>query len=237
MPKLPPPIDALPSPVITEHEGFLVVRDDMLPGGTKVRALPVLFDGRKEYVYAGPRYGYAQLALAHAARRAGKRATVFVAASREWHPRTLAAIRAGATAIGVPYGYLNVVKKRARDYCIANGAKLLPFGLDDPAFIAALADVARALPVTPREVWTVAGSGVLTRALQAAWPEAAFNAVQIGGTPRDVGWAELYVAPEKYEEPARCPPPFPSCDNYDAKAWQFISQYGTPGSLLWNVGA
>jgi hypothetical protein len=36
---------------------------------------------------------------------------------------------------------------------------------------------------------------------------------------------------------ARLSPPFPSCDNYDAKAWRFIRAQASPGALFWNVAA
>jgi hypothetical protein len=113
---------------------------------------------------------------------------------------------------------------------------LLPFGLDAPGFIQALSDLARKLPVKPHEVWTVAGSGVLTRALQQSWPAASFHAVQIGAVPK-VGRASLYKAPETFEQNARTRPPFPSCGNYDAKAWRFIKSHASPGALFWNVAA
>jgi hypothetical protein len=77
---------------------------------------------------------------------------------------------------------------------------------------------------------------MLSRALQLAWPEAEFIAVQIGKKP-DVGRARLLVAPERYEQDAQRPPPFASCSNYDAKAWRFIEQEGKPGDLFWNVAA
>ena len=223
-------------PVLQEIDNLLVVRDDMLPGGTKRRALPVLMNGGGEYVYASPVYGYAQVALAHVARESGKRATVFCARRSVRHARTLEAAAAGARIIEVSYGYLSVVEARARQYCEATGARLLPFGLDTPAFIEALADVARGLKVNPREVWTVAGSGVLSRALQRAWPDARFFAVQVGAVP-NAGRAEVIKAPEKFEQDARLRPPFPSCSNFDAKAWQFIRQRAAPGALFWNVAA
>ena len=113
---------------------------------------------------------------------------------------------------------------------------MLPFGLDAPPFIAALADIARRLGIAPPEVWSVAGSGVLTRALQAAWPQAAVHAVRIGAMPNH-GRAHLHQAPERYEQAARLPPPFASCDNYDAKAWRFIRAQAQPGALFWNVAA
>jgi len=93
---------------------------------------------------------------------------------------------------------MSVLKARAREYCAVIGAQLLPFGLDTPAFIEALADVARGLRVNPREVWTVAGSGVLSRALQLAWPAARFFAVQVGAVP-NAGRAQVIKAPERFE--------------------------------------
>jgi hypothetical protein len=38
-------------PQLIEHDGVLVVRDDLFPGGTKARYLPLLFDGAGEVVY------------------------------------------------------------------------------------------------------------------------------------------------------------------------------------------
>jgi len=228
-------VDA-PSAEIVEHDGILVVRDDKIPGGTKSRVLPVLFDHHTEYVYASPVYGYAQVALAHTAKAHGKKATVFCAARKTRHPRTIEAASAGARIVEVPAGYMSVVSARARLYSQAAQAKLLPFGLDDSRFIEALAHVATSLPIKPTEVWTVAGSGVLSRALQRAWPEARFFAVQVGTVP-DVGTATLLTAPERFEQDAKEPPPFPSCSNYDAKAWRFVRRHATPGACFWNVSA
>lgn len=222
-------------PQIIEHEGILVVRDDLIPGGTKARVLHVLLNDASEYVYASPVYGYAQIALAHVARESGKQATIFCAARKQLHARTVEAQRAGAKVIQVPHGYLTVVQARARAYCQITGAQLLPFGLDVPAFIEALADVARRLAIKPKEVWCAAGSGVLARALEMAWPQASINAVQVGIQP-NAGQAKIYKAPEKFEDDAKGErPPFPSCSNYDAKAWRFIKQYAQPGALFWNV--
>jgi hypothetical protein len=227
-------MDELPAPVIERHGAVDVVRDDLLPGGTKVRAL-TLGDAR-EFVYASPVAGYAQIALAIVATRFGKRATVFCAQRKKLHPRSAEAQQAGARIVQVPCGYMTVVRARAREYCAVSGAQLLPLGFDTPDFIEALADVARGLRLDPPEVWSVAGSGTLTRALQRAWPRAAFHAVRIGAEP-NAGRAEVVLAPEKFEQDARQPPPFPSCSNYDAKAWRFIQAQAKPGALFWNVAA
>jgi hypothetical protein len=214
----------------------VVVRDDLLPGGTKRRVIGPVITGNVEAVYASPAYGYAQVALAYACRDLGMRATVFTARRKTYHARTIEARDAGAQIVGVPYGYLAVVQKAARDHATEHGALLLPFGFDTPAFAERLADVARSLPVSPEEVWTVAGSGTLNRALQQAWPEAVFHAVQVGRVP-EVGGATMRVAPEPFDQDARLQPPFPSTSNFDAKAWQFIVRHARPGALFWNVAA
>lgn len=227
--------NSLPAPVITEHGGFVVVRDDFLPGGTKRRAISALFDDHKEYCYASPVYGYAQLALAYAARDHGKRATVFCAKRKIRHHLTDEAEKAGAQIIEIPSGRMSVLKYRVADYAAVHGAVVLPFGLDTPAFIEALAEVARGLPLSPSEVWTVVGSGALSRALQKAWPKATFFGVRVGRVPF-AGKATVLIAPEKYEDEAEYPPPFPSCSNYDAKVWRMMKVHASPGALFWNVG-
>jgi len=227
----------LPAPLLEVHGRLLVVRDDKIEGGTKRRAmLSVLPEmGAREFVYASPAYGYAQMALAYACRDLGFRATVFVAKRGEPHARTLEARRAGAKIVQVPHGYLSNVQAKARAYSEAVGAALVPFGLDDPRFIEAIAGVARGLGVAPPEVWCAAGSGVLARGLRAAWPEAETIAVRVGADPK-LGGARRIDAPEKYERPAKLPPPFPSCPEYDAKVWQFASRDAAEGALFWNVG-
>lgn len=230
MPKL-----ALPAPVVQTIEGFRIVRDDFIPGGTKARVLSVLFDHHKEYVYAGPCEGYAQVALAICAKRYGVKATVFSAARNEPHANTLVAIAAGAKHVGVRPGYLSVVRDRAHWYAHENHAKLLPFGLKTPELIDAMADVASSIPDMPDEVWCVAGSGTLCLALQKAWPTARVCAVRIGKAVPDIGRAVLFEAPERFEQYAKEPPPYPSCGNYDAKLWSFVRRFGNPGALVWNV--
>lgn len=189
---------------------------------------------QSHYVYASPVYGHAQLALAYAARDYGKLAHVFCAKRKIPHPLTVQAHAVGALIHEVPNGYLTVVTARAREYCHHNSWKLLPFGLDDPTFIDTLADVARALPVLPKEVWSISSSGVLTRALQQSWPNAQFFGIRVGAEP-NAGKATVLVAPEQFSQDARILPPFPSNLNYDAKAWRFIKEQASKGALFWNV--
>ena len=66
----------LPEIVIEKHENIWVVRDDLLPGGTKRRFLYRYLQSQshvREWVYASPRVGYAQVALAYACRSEERR--------------------------------------------------------------------------------------------------------------------------------------------------------------------
>jgi len=71
-------------PVIYKDRTFHVVRDDYLVGGSKQRGMVPLLENSesKEFVYAGPNNGYAQIALAYAAQLTGKKCTLFVAKTR-----------------------------------------------------------------------------------------------------------------------------------------------------------
>jgi hypothetical protein len=222
--------------IIINHNGINVVRDDLYPGGTKARVLDKALPTSKAFVYASPVYGYAQIALAHICKSRGVEAHIFCAKRKYIHPRTQEAKLAGAVIHEIPCGYLSVVTARAREFSVTNGASLLPFGLDMPGMVDAIADLALTIQVAPSEVWSVAGSGTLQRGLQKAWPEAVFHAVKIGAEPK-AGRAKLWSAPEKFEKDAKIKPPFPSCTNYDAKAWRFIIENAKPEALFWNVAS
>jgi len=225
-------------PIVREHGGVSVVRDDLYPGGTKARFMPVMFEGVTEAVYASPAEGGAQTALASVAKDLGKRATIFVAARAKLHPRTLEAARLGAKVVPVQPGYLSVVQARAKDYAKTSGARLVPFGVDLPEAIARLANAALATGLDPDEVWCAAGSGVLARALAHAWPRARRHVVQVGRelARDDVAGATIHIYPRPFSDVAKTLPPFPSDPHYDAKAWETMTARKGPGRVVfWNV--
>jgi hypothetical protein len=226
------------APIVTEHDGITVVRDDLFPGGTKARFIPALFEGADEVVYAGPAEGAAQTALATVAAALGRRATIFLAKRARPHPRALMAKRLGAKVYQISPGYLSVVRSRARAYCAANGVRLAPFGLDLPEAIAGIAGAAKATGLEPAETWCTGGSGVLARSLAHAWPNARRHVVQIGRTlsDDDVAGATIHVHPLKFGQEAKVRPPFPSDPHYDAKGWEIVkARRGAGLVLFWNV--
>lgn len=219
-------------PQTSEHDGVLVVRDDLFPGGTKARFLGVLFDGADEVVYASPAEGGAQTALAQVAADLSKRATIFVAQRKVPHARALMAKRLGAQVLQVgPAGYLSVVQARAKAYCEEYGAKLCPFGADVPEAVEAIAGAARSLKLKPDEVWCASGSGVLARGLALAWPDAQRHVVEVGRTlaPEDVAGAEIHLAGMPFSKADQSYVPFPADPHYDAKAWRVCYERVTKG--------
>jgi hypothetical protein len=236
--------DPFPDPVVEEHEGILVVRDDLLGGGSKMRFADHLIASHeeiKEWVYgSSSATGYAQISLARLCTMHGKKTVLFMAdrAVENRHEYQLRAIQEGADIRWIPNGMLNVTEARARDYVIDDPLtrKLLPIGLDHPVVIAAIEHVAKGIDVVPEEVWTVGSSGTLTRGLQKAWPDADFHCVTVGHWGK-YGRAKIHKCDIPFAKPARVMPPFPSAPSYDAKAWEFIKQHASEGALFWNVGA
>jgi len=236
--------DPLPSPIIQEHEGFQVVREDLINGSSKVRASDYLVSnltGVEELVYGScPATGHAQIALSVLAKRYGKKAVVFMA-KRSLDKLTKQqkhAIREGVDFRWVKMGMLNVTESHAKKYANEDLDKrlLVPIGVNHPAVVASYAVVARQMEIQPKEVWTVGSSGTLTRGLQQGWPDADHHCVSVGHKG-DFGTATVYRCPLTFPQNVKKEdaPPFPSVSNYDAKAWKYMREHASPGALFWNV--
>lgn len=225
-------------PVVEQHDGILVVRDDLITGGTKARYAARAFGAAAEAVYASPCEGGAQVALAATARRLGRRATIFCAKRAKPHRRTIQARDLGATVVLVDPGYLSVVQARAKGYAARVGAILVPFGFDLPGCVDAIAGAAASIGECPDEVWCAAGSGVLARGLAKAWPDARRRVVQVGRrlSDDDVAGAVIHVAPMAFSRADKRAAPFPACPHYDVKAWhECRARRGAGLVLFWNV--
>lgn len=239
--------DPNPPPVVEKHEGIFVVRDDLLTGGTKERIYDYMVQKEpvQEWVYGGgSRWGYGQIGLGAVCKKYGKKATVFIAKGKELHPSSEKAKQLGVDIHEVNMGMLTVTQGRARKYVAEDPQhrRLVEFS-GDPAVVGSVLKVARTLPFEPDEVWSVAGSGVLNRGLQLAFPNAKCYAVSIGHilSPEEQGRATIIRHPQKFAEECKKDkrPPFPSSPNYDAKAWEYVLLGAKPKKkvLFWNVGA
>ena len=236
--------DPNPKPVIENWEGFQVVRDDLLAHGSKERFIDFMVKTAKEteFVFgASNKVGWGAISLSAVCRKYGKKAVFFMAktANPTWHQQEV--LRLGGRIEWVANGMLNVTQARARHYADKNPQKrrLLPIGLEDETVLASIIKVAQGLKIAPKEVWTVASSGTLSRGLQLAFPKAKFFAVQTGHslTAESAGRAEVLVSPYKFDKSVKDSdaPPYPSEAFYDAKLWQFCRKQGAKGALIWNV--
>ena len=134
-------VDPNPDPVITVHEGYHVVRDDLLSVGSKARAGDYLIGHAPEYanirewVYgSSPATGYAQISLPFICNRYNKKAVIFMAerAMDKLHEYQKRGIDLGAEYHWVPNGMLPVTQKRAKDFVAQSPdtRALLPIGVE-----------------------------------------------------------------------------------------------------------
>jgi hypothetical protein len=213
---------------IAAHDRFFVLRDDLLPGGTKYRGLINFLETipDKEIAYAGTVMGYGALALAHACNTLGKTAHIVIA-GESTHPMIERLGVAGARLHLSPRATIERLHEQAKTL----NARCLPPGFATPEFEMSLAESLRSVDVsTYPEIWSVAVTGTVSNALRRAFPDKIIRTVSVvKSTQGD------YQAPEKYHQSAKSPPPWPACPHTDAKLWQSAQKHATPGTLLWNT--
>lgn len=180
-----------------------IVRDDLLPGGTKQRAILPLLErrmarGTDEFVYASPFCGFAQLALAYAARTLGARCRLFVSRppQGEVHTKGTEVAEAGldarygsrapATAAAAAQGAvvtlcesLHAAEDEAQAYVRSRPTSWkIPLGFRCDAFDEELRravseqweTIRRTLRRPPRSLWLPVGSGTFAHACRSALP-------------------------------------------------------------------
>lgn len=233
--------------ILEEHNGIIVVRDDKLIGGTKERFYDYMVRSQPQYdewVYGcGSRTGYGQIGMAAVCKKYNKKCVLFIAKSNELHPNTILAKSLGAEIHEVNMGMLTVTESRAKKYCAENPKRKHVSFSGDMTMMGSIIKFARTLPFTPDEVWSAAGSGLLNRGLQMAFPSSKVYMVSVGHTLEDweKGRAEVIVHPLKFAQECKKEfrPPFPSAVTYDAKAWQYIMEKSDKNKkvVFWNVGS
>lgn len=232
-------------PITARYGNVTVVREDLIPGGTKARFVDTVFEGVDEVVYASPAQGGAQTALALAARRLGKIITLFIAAAKHKHPRVMLSEQLGAHIIEVPMGFLTNVQAKARRYTddqtFLRGrlVRNLEFGMDTSIAVARIAAAARQID-RPEQLWCAAGSGTLARGLALAWPDVPRFVVQVGHrlTPYEAAFGTVIVYPKKYAYQETAEPPFPSDPTYERKAYKIMLDHiGGARATFWNTAS
>lgn len=230
-------------PVVKEHEGIRVVRDDLLVG-SKVRGGDALIsslpDNIDTIVYVQPRTGLAGVSILDVAKRHGKKVKLFMPSSKRISQHQACCIEQGAEVefhriAAMPN--LNLIAKKWAEE--RSNAFFVPLGLKHELVTAGIVKTAMKIP-EPDEVYVATSTGVLTRGLQIAWPNAKFTSVCVSRNMKsgELGRAEpiseplAFTASEKKDNL----PPFPNIDTYDGKVWKYIPKNSGKDILFWNVG-
>jgi hypothetical protein len=237
--------DPFEDPIVVNHDGFNVVREDLMGFGSKCRFGDILVSTAQSdtLVYVQPRYGFAGISLAYLAKKYNKKLVLFSPSQEEISDHQAICIERGAEMKFKRIAAMPVLNGHAKKWAEENNAFFIPLGLKHELVTAAAVKVAYDLAQKhgePQEVWSAISTGVLSRALQIAWPNAQFNGVAVARNIQEGerGRATVWSHPKAFNQnvDAKYIPPFPSAQNYDAKAWEFMVKHGSPGAWFWNVG-
>jgi hypothetical protein len=221
-------------PIIENHRGVTVVREDLLEVGSKARAGEALIASCKQdtIVYVQPRFGYAGVSLTKLCKQYGKKLVLFMPSSKEISDHQAYCIENGCEYHFHRIAAMPNLNKIAKAYAKETGSFFIPLGLKHPLVTAMIIKTAIEIP-EPKSFWTAFSTGVLNRALQIAWPNAKANGLAVARNIQDgeKGRANIIGHYQNFSQYSKIMPPFPSASNYDAKVWEYLK----PGDLFWNV--
>lgn len=242
--------DPLPLPLVSEHEGIKVVRDDVI-NGSKCRFADLLIQSIPEetLVYVQPRVGLAGVSILNIAKRYNKKVVLFMPSSKTISHHQAVCIERGAIPKFRRIAAMPVLNSIAQRWAEQNGARFIPLGLKHELVVACAARVA--LNITdvlnlpqPDVCFVATSTGVLVRGLQIGWDKTKFYAVTVARNMKsgELGRAEPIIEPLPFQrtEKKQNLPPFPTVNTYDAKVWKYAKQYKDQNPeanvWMWNVG-
>tara|TARA_B100001094_G_C18151037_1_gene783687 strand:- start:41 stop:931 length:891 start_codon:yes stop_codon:yes gene_type:complete len=235
--------DPYGTPKITTHDNIRVVRDDYITG-SKVRGGDCLISSLPETIdtiaYVQPRTGLAGVSILDVAKRHNKKVKLFMPSSKKISHHQACCIERGAEVefhrIAAMPNLNLIAKKWASEY---KNAFFVPLGLKHEKVTAGIVKTALSIK-EPEEVYIATSTGVLTRALQIAWPNAKFTSVCVSRNMKhgELGRASAVSEPLAFitGEKQGNLPPFPTIDTYDGKVWKYIPKNSDKDILFWNVG-
>ena len=235
--------DPNPAPRIVEHEGIRVVRDDDLVG-SKVRGGDCLISSLPKHidtiVYVQPRTGLAGVSILDVAKRHNKAVRLFMPSSKKISHHQACCIEQGAEASFHRIAAMPNLNKIAKEWADQKeNAFFVPLGLKHRMVTAGMVKVASQIK-EPDVVYVATSTGVLTRSLQIAWPNAEFVSVAVSRNMKagELGRARVISEPRAFtaHESKENLPPFPNIDTYDGKVWKYIPKHSDKDILFWNVG-
>lgn len=241
-------VDPLPPPVVMEHDGIMVVRDDLI-NGSKCRFADLLVQSIKEdtLVYVQPRVGLAGVSILNIAKRYGKKVVLFMPSSKQISHHQAVCIERGAIPKFRRIAAMPNLNKIAKEWAEKNGAKFIPLGLKHELVVACAAKVAEGIAERygqPSACYVATSTGVLVRGLQIGWPNTQFFSVTVARNMKsgELGRAIPIIEPKEFAqaETKANLPPFPTVNTYDAKVWKYAKagkEMNPNASVwMWNVG-
>ena len=258
-----PKLKIIPEKVIKNNGELItinVIRDDLIPAGSKQRAMIPYFQTSKykEFVYVSPYTGAAQISLAYSARVTNKKATIFMYKKRPQNPLTKKALKLAENnkkhlnIIEINNGSMKYLEKLANKYVERikkekgeDYITKIGLGFSDEEykniFVKKLKE---AVPKSlkdkpPNRIWVPSGSSIILNALYKVFPASYFLAVRTGKTiwpdMYNQNNTKLYETTEFFYDRAKIQPPYPTTSAYDAKAWKFVLEDGEDGDYIWNI--
>ena len=245
--------DPLPLPPLQKYGDRLVYNDGAVAEfGTKQRAGDAFVQdiiGKapdvRGFCYVQT-IGKAAPALTTLTKKYGKGMVIFCPASKETTDDQRLAIELGAHAVFMRIAAMKQLRAVADRWAARNLCVHAPLGLHATMVTAAIVKTAVALKERdgePEEVWTVMGSGVLSRALQIAWPNAKFFGVPVSRNIKDgeKGRAVLHPYPQDFEkglikgDECWLPRELDTIDTYDGKGYVQFNKMAGKNAVFWNV--
>lgn len=234
---------------------IVVARDDYLTGGTKERALWGYLGNlsKREYIYASPFSGYAQIALAHVSAQMGRSCVIIAETdpkTGQLHEYSRRARAHGASVF--PARNLAEAEEISERLALSRPRMIkIPLGFDVPEFRESMAQVLskewvrihQSVPGGVRRLWLPVGSGTLASSFLSFLPKEivikALNVRVLSSADQRIqrvkGLIDLREARMPFHDSAELLPSIPSNLYYDAKLWEHINEEGLSGDVWWNV--
>lgn len=239
--------------IVKEHDGVLVIRDDLLPGGvgSKARYAEALMQKLEEkYIfYAGVPQGQAMITLARACEKHNKMLVCIAPNRNEPTEAHVNAMKAGAIFLYYQTGGQAGARKRCRAFIsdhLGGQGFYVPAGVKNKLITAGFAKSAKRLDeiYKPDALFCVASTGVMSHALSIALPNTEVYAIQVAGNSSTKKWPgrlNIINHPQPFNEKVRpeLAPPFNSILTYDAKGWAYCKKFKEENPnktiMFWNV--
>lgn len=225
---------------VVEHDGVLVIRDDLIPQnlGSKARYAEALMQQVKEkyILYGMVKSGQALKVLAATAKKYNKIVVGIACLYKEPPIAHIEAMEHGAILMYYQSGGMAGVRKRCRafinDQLLGRGL-YIPAGVKSPYITAGFAKSINNIyqQYKPDAIFCATSTAVMAHGIMSGTPEKCeVHAVQVAGNASLKKWpgrAIVYEHDQPFSEAVdkKDAPPFNCIPTYDAKAWKYARDY------------